>query len=138
MERLRALLERATEEATAAAIAVLAQACEATASLISNAVLLAADRRRPVDEALRHALLRASPIRVMKRVSPAGDDVLLDLDAAVLDASADARPLAFGSGLRPCPGEAQARAIAAGVLEPVLRRCTVSGPPPERVHAVAR
>jgi len=148
VERLRALFARARAdgpvtasaepaEASAAAIAVLAQACEATAALIGNALVLAAGARNPrrsvealVDETLR----RASPIRVMTRVSPQGERVLLDLDAAVAD-----RPLAFGGGRRQCPGDAHALALAAGVLEPLLVRCEiVSAPPPLVAHPVLR
>ncbi|HEV3001373.1 MAG TPA: hypothetical protein VGW75_11590 [Solirubrobacteraceae bacterium] len=130
VERLRAALPRSGPEASAAAIAVLAQACEATAALIGNAFALAAregGRADDVDGLLAQTLRRSSPIRVMKRVSPAGETVVLDLDAAGRASRAQDRPLAFGSGARPCPGEEQARAIAAGVLEPLLRRCEPAG-----------
>ena len=44
----------------------------------------------------------------------------LDLDAATEDSSPGDPPLTFGGGPRRCPGEAEARALAAGVLEGVL------------------
>jgi cytochrome P450 len=59
----------------------------------------------------------------MRRVSPGGEPVTLDLDAAARDSRSGDPPLTFGSGLRPCPGEAQALALAAGVLEALLPRC---------------
>lgn len=125
VERLRAALARDSPEGSAAAVAVLAQACEATAALIGNAFVLAAGHpklRSAVNALLDEALRRSPPVRIMRRVSPRGERVLLDLDAAAGDARPCDRPLAFGSGIRPCPGELHALAIAAGVLEPLLRR----------------
>lgn len=127
-ERLRDILESGGPEETAAAIAVLVQACEATAGAVGNAVVVASERpelRGDVDALLRETLLRASPVRVMRRVSPTGGQVTLDLEAAADGAAAGDPPLAFGSGLRPCPGIDQAVAVAAGVLDAVLPRCTV-------------
>jgi cytochrome P450 len=126
VDRLRRLLDRGGSEESAAAIAVLAQACEATAALIGNAFLLATERpqlRGDVDALLQEVLLLAAPVRLMRRVSPEGEPVMLDLEAAARDSRAGDPPLTFGSGLRPCPGEAQARALAAGVLEALLPRC---------------
>jgi cytochrome P450 len=125
-ERLRGLLDRGGSEESAAAIAVLAQACEATAGLIGNAVVLATERpplRGDVEALLQEVLLRAAPLRLMRRISRQGEPVTLDLDAAIRDARPGDSPLTFGSGLRPCPGEAQAMALAAGVLEALLPRC---------------
>jgi cytochrome P450 len=127
-DRLRELLDRGDPEATAAAIAVLAQACEATAGAIGNAMFVASERpelRGDAGALLRKTLLRASPLRVMRRVSPAGEPVTLDVEAAS-DGAADGDPsMAFGSGVRPCPGAAQAVALVGGVLDALLPRCAV-------------
>jgi cytochrome P450 len=126
VERLRRLLDTGGPEQCAAAIAVLVQACEATAAVIGDAIVIAARRpelRSDVDALLDETLLRASPVRLMRRVSPDGVPVTLDLEAAVLDARVGDAPLAFGSGVRPCPGAAQALALASGVLDALLPRC---------------
>lgn len=148
VERLRAALPRASAEASAAAIALLAQACEATAGLIGNAFVLAARSGDPsvrsADALLEETLRRSSPIRVLTRVSARGERVLLDLDAAAED-----RPLAFGGGTRPCPGQAHALALAAGALEPLLLRCELASAPaplapdpvlrlPQRLEVIVR
>jgi cytochrome P450 len=123
VERLRRVLDRGGTEETAAAIAVLAQACEATAALIGNAIVLASEEprlREDPDALLDAALRRLPPVRLMRRVSPAGEPVTLDLDAAATDAGPGDPTLTFGSGIRPCPGAAQAMALATGVLDAVL------------------
>jgi hypothetical protein len=130
VERLRRALDRGGQEETAAAIAVLAQACEATAALIGNAVVLAAEEPGvggDVDALLVQVLRRRAPLRLMRRLSPADEAVTLDLDAAGNEAAEP--PLTFGSGLRPCPGADQAVALAAGVLEALLPAygCTPEG-----------
>lgn len=130
------------DEATAARIGLLVQACDATAGLISNAAL-AMHRLRvrgPVHAILAETLRHDPPVRAMRRVSvvPAriGDVavaadslVLLDLAAANRDPAVFSDPdrfdpsrpeqdrhLTLGAGLRPCPGSDHAFAIAAGVL----------------------
>lgn len=126
VERLREVLDRGGREESAAAISLLVQACEATAALIGNAVVLAAGRpelRDRVDALLERTLLDASPVRLMRRTSPGGEPVTLDLEAAAADSGPGDPPLAFGSGVRPCPGSAQALALAAGVLDALLPRC---------------
>lgn len=131
--RLRDVLDRGGPEESAAAIAVLVQACESTAGAIGNAVVVAAGRpelRADVDALLAETLLRASPVRLMRRVSDGGEPVTLDLEAATRDARDGDPPMAFGSGVRPCPGAAPATAVAAGVLDALLPRCA---PDPERV-----
>ena len=125
-ERLRDILDRGGPEESAAAIAVLVQACEATAALIGGAIVVAAERpelRGRVDALLEWTLLHASPVRLMRRVSPQGQQVTLDLEAAARDCRPGDPPLAFGSGVRPCPASRQARALAAGVLDALLPRC---------------
>jgi cytochrome P450 len=120
------------DEATAARIGLLVQACDATAGLIANAA--AALRQAPdgtplgaiLDETLRHD----PPVRLLRRVAltaarvagtdvDAGRPVHVDVVAANRD---PARPdgaghLTFGGGPRPCPGADHALAIASGVLE---------------------
>lgn len=87
-------------EEGAASIALLAQACDATAALIGNA-LLGED---------------GVPVRLTRRVCPAGEPVVLDLEASRLP---------YGAGPRACPGEAHAVAIAAAVVEAVLAAAEV-------------
>ena len=82
-------------EEGAARIALLAQACDATAALIGNALL--------GEEGV--------PVRLTRRVGPAGEPVVLDLEASGLP---------YGAGPRACPGEAHAVAIAAAVVAAVL------------------
>jgi cytochrome P450 len=123
VERLAQLLPRAGSEQSAAVLALLAQAYEATAALIGNALVLSAERtdvRWDADALLAETLRNAAPLRVMRRVSLDGEPILLDLDAAAQASTPTQRPLTFGSGLRPCPGERQALALALGVLEAVL------------------
>lgn len=125
-DRLRDVLDRGGPEESAAAIAVLVQACEATAALIGGAIVVAAERpelRGRVDALLEWTLLHASPVRLMRRVSPRGEQVTLDLEAAARDCRPGDPPLAFGSGVRPCPASSRARALAAGVLDALLPRC---------------
>ena len=61
------------------------------------------------------------PLRQMRRRSQDGAEVILDIARA----SSRGRPLAFGGGRRPCPGEDHALALAAGVLDVLLERCRV-------------
>jgi cytochrome P450 len=131
------------DEATAARIGLLVQACDATAGLIGNAAeaMRRLRIRGPVHAILAETLRHDPPLRAMRRVSvsPAriGDTdvaadslVLLDLATANRDPAVfsdpdrfdPARPeqerhLTLGAGLRPCPGSDHAFAIAAGVLE---------------------
>jgi cytochrome P450 len=123
VDRLAALLERGGPEGSAAALAVLAQACEATAALIGNALVLSAERpdlQANVGDLVAETLRAAPPLRVMRRVSPEGDGVLLDLDAASGQGGPDDHPSQFGSGIRPCPGQAEALALAEGVLDALV------------------
>lgn len=129
VEGLRRVLDRGGDAETAAAIAVLAQACEATAALIGTALAAALDEPSLPSEArvLVDVTLRChTPLRVMRRVSPHGESVTLDLDAASRDLAAGAHPLAFGRGPRCCPGEEHAIALAEGILDALLPR--IAGP----------
>ena len=111
------------DEATAMRISLLVQACAATAALIGSAQLRD-DLSASVDELLADTLRNDPPVPTTRRVASSaarigaaaiapGTIVTLDLTS---DHDAD---LQFGSGLRPCPGRAQALALAAGVLEAV-------------------
>lgn len=78
----------------AARIAILAQACDATAALISN-TLLGDDR---------------VPVRLTRRTTGVGEPVVLDLDGSGLP---------FGAGPRACPGKDQALAMATAVVRTI-------------------
>ncbi len=133
------------DERVAARIGLLIQACDATAGLIGNAVaagLRAPGRRTPGREpagtlaeapveALVERTLRADPpVLVTRRVAPDGTTVTLDLTSG-----GPAGLLEFGWGPHACPGAEHARALAEGVIEPLLARCRWAGaeiryPPP--------
>jgi cytochrome P450 len=117
-------------EAGAARICLLVQACDATAALIGNAAAAALHDGEPlvVDELLAETVRCDPPVRTTRRTCAAptavggvpvepGETVVVELGAA---------GLAFGAGLRPCPGREHALALAAGVLAPVLRRCRLA------------
>jgi cytochrome P450 len=112
------------DEATAARIGLLVQACDATAGLVDRAFVAASRQHGATPDDLLAAVLRDDPpVRATRRLVlratrvgstpvPAGAIVSLDL-------TGDAQ-LPFGSGLRPCPGRAHALALAAGTLEAVV------------------
>lgn len=134
------------DEATAASIAVLVQAYEATAKLIGNA--LVASRRAPdqttIDRLLAETLRFDPPVEAMRRVCVAPTTVgattvdertpvVVNVPAANRDPAVFATPdvfdpgrsdverhLTFGTGIRPCPGRDHAVALAAGVLSALL------------------
>jgi cytochrome P450 len=147
----------AGEEAIVAKIAVMVQACDATAGLIGGAVRRAlSPGSGPRSDWPTHAIVAEvarydSPLRITRRVSledarlggcpvSAGTAVLLRVDSANRDPEVFAAPdefdpgraechsLTFGYGLRPCPGQAHALALAIGVVQAVRDRCaTVIG-----------
>jgi cytochrome P450 len=197
---------------TVARIAVMVQACDATAGLIGTALHLLQDRDGgehpageswPTEALLAEALRRRPPASRFRRVASApaevggqhvaaGDRVVCDVDAAGRDPQAappgqaaphgaaappgesapggqaapggEAAPhgaaaphgsgpaaagLAFGAGIRPCPGPYQALALAAAVIDAVRERCVLQpGTPvtyeaaptrvPERLEVVLR
>jgi cytochrome P450 len=114
----------APDERVAARIGLLIQAYDATAGLIGNALaaeLRAHGQRAPGREpaaALVERTLRADPpVLVTRRVGPDGATVTLDLTS---DPAGD---LEFGWGRHACPGADHARALAEGVIEPLLDHC---------------
>ncbi|WP_433368249.1 hypothetical protein ACQPZX_41205 [Actinoplanes sp. CA-142083] len=103
VERLIVRLGGAHDEATAAHIGVLVQACDATATLRQRT------RDRPLDEVLRDD----PPVRATKR--QATEAVTIDgerFEAGEVVLVPLAGDLAFGAGPRRCPGEELALALA--------------------------
>ncbi|MEU7152870.1 hypothetical protein AB0B15_33365 [Streptomyces sp. NPDC045456] len=117
------------DEATAARIGLLVQAYDATAGLIGNAAYLSLSGTGhapellpvppcadPTTDRLEQALRTDPPVRGTLRVPvDGGDPIRVGLVAP--DGS-----LAFGAGAHACPGNAHARALAAGVLDALLAR----------------
>jgi cytochrome P450 len=144
VKQLVAMFGGAADESTAARIALLLQACNATATLIVHAMAAwqkwqpQADAAAIVAETLRYD----PPVPVMRRlcVAPAMvggvrvvPDSAVNLDIATAnrdpnvfaepDAFRPSRPethLTFGAGLRPCPGRDHAIAIATGAVETLI------------------
>jgi cytochrome P450 len=100
----------------------------------------------PTDALLGETARYSPPVRASRRVAAtaaeigggqvrAGDVVVCDIEAASRDRGVYDRPdlfdparraapsLTFGFGIRPCPGAAQALALAAGVVDAVRERC---------------
>jgi cytochrome P450 len=113
-------------------ITILLQAHAATSGLIANALehVPGGDVEGLLHETLRHD----PPLKATRRLDHrTGEEVAIDLVAANRDPTVFAEPerfdarrgptphLTFGSGVRPCPASAHALALAAGVLEGVLR-----------------
>ncbi len=150
--RLVNMLSPAGRDVIAARIALMVQGCDATAGLIGTALHRlqetqqgCADWPTPavLDQALRLSpVLRASrriarvPVSVNGARVGAGDTVVCNVEAANRDPAASGQPddpdlpdharpsLTFGYGVRPCPGEPQAVALATGVIEAVREACT--------------
>ncbi|WP_143261378.1 cytochrome P450 [Allokutzneria sp. NRRL B-24872] len=128
VDGLLTALGGARDEATAARACLLLQAATSTAALIKNA-LPYKDFGTP-EAVLAETLRHSPPIPVMRRQRLDGTLIELDLVAANRDPAVFTDPetfdvrrpnnhmhLIFGAGLRPCPGDDHALAIAAGVLE---------------------
>jgi len=96
----------ATDEETAIRASLLLQSCLATANLVRNARRV---RRSPADAARSDP-----PVRSTRRIGPDGETLELDLTAPVAGGDPS---LAFGAGAHACPGQAQALAIASGILD---------------------
>ena len=124
--RLAELLPAGPDEEVAARIGLLVQAYESTAGLIGNAVAagIRAEVSPPAADLVAQALRHDPPVRFTRRVNPSGETIALDLTSARDD---PAGHLAFGSGLRACPGAVHARALAEGAVEPLLGRCRWTG-----------
>ena len=141
------------DEATAARIGLLAQACDATAALIGNAafLLLRNQLDDPAEAIIAETLRHACPVRVTKRRSPTGDTVEIDLAAANHDPEVFPQPhrfdptranrdahLDFGFGPHQCPGREAATAITAGVLDELrghrLRTTALTYAPPTNLR----
>jgi cytochrome P450 len=140
--RLTELLPGGPGEEVAARIGLLIQAYDATAGLIGNAVVAGMRAPGPVTAAalVQQTLRHDPPVRVTRRVGPAGETIALDLAAAGND---PAGHLQFGSGPRACPGAAHACALAEGAVAAVLERCRRTGaettyPPPPALHTPER
>lgn len=152
---LLALSPPAPPEIAANRIGLFVQACDATAGLIGSTVRwgLATSPAVRTDDLLAEVLRLDPPVRATRRTtttamrlggryidSDAG--LLLRFDAANRDADAHAEPhlfrpgrphrsLTFGAGLRGCPGERHAMALAAGVVDELRRRSDVVEHPVE-------
>ncbi|MGP4028500.1 cytochrome P450 [Actinomadura sp. 3N407] len=140
------LLGPGPDERVAGRVAVLVQACEATAALVRATLPYARRpefRGRPVDRVVAETLRFDPPAPVLRRVAaegarlngraiPRGAVVTLDLRAANRDPDVFDEPgrfdpdrrerphLTLGAGRRPCPGGGHALHLAAGVVEAVL------------------
>ena len=141
----------------------MVQGCDATAGLIGLALRLLQDTQQacadwPTGAVLDQVLWLTPVVRASRRTARvpvrvngsarvgAGDTVVCDIEAAHRDPAAPGccasggavgpRGLAFGSGLRPCPGRAQALALAAGVVDAVREGCSVPARAAGRVRAV--
>ncbi|MEU7739697.1 cytochrome P450 [Nonomuraea sp. NPDC049158] len=118
-------------------ITILLQAHAATTALIANALTHAepgADTGADTDDLLHETLRHDPPLKASRRLDrQTGEEVTIDLVAANRDPAVFQQPerfdvsrgptphLTFGSGVRPCPASAHALALAAGVLEAILR-----------------
>lgn len=131
------LLAPDTSEETAASIALLAQAIDATAGLIGNAAFLMLHHQLddPAEAIIAETLRHASPVRATKRLAATGDPIHIDLTAANRDPDVFREPdqfdptranrdahLDYGSGPHTCPGRDVATAITAGILD-AIRDC---------------
>ncbi|MEV6769387.1 hypothetical protein AB0N05_12260 [Nocardia sp. NPDC051030] len=91
------------DEAMAARICLLVQACAATTALLTNA----AKFDGTTDERLTRTMAENPPLRATRRIV---DGTLVELDLR--------HPgLGFGYGPHACPGRAHALALAAGILD---------------------
>jgi cytochrome P450 len=145
-------------EGGAACVGVLAQACDATAALIGNALLASRglpEAQRAVPQLVAETLRFDPPAWSTRRVATetvelsgcqidAGTTVVLHLraanrDPAVFDGAAEfrlqrsarERHLAFGAGHRACPGSSFAVAIAEAVVSTILGRGAVTETRPD-------
>ncbi|MFI0352922.1 cytochrome P450 [Actinomadura sp. 9N407] len=126
------LLGPGPEETVANRIAILVQACEATATLVQTTLALGREISGPnqwdTESLVGETLRFAPPVPALRRIT-AGTPVVLDVRSANRDPAVFTEPerfdpgrsgpthLTFGSGRRPCPGAVHAVQIAAGAVE---------------------
>ncbi|HUC56114.1 MAG TPA: hypothetical protein VMA95_01835 [Streptosporangiaceae bacterium] len=120
VKTLAAALGPGTDEAVANRIGLLEQACDATAALIGNALIGAFAGGEETDadgadDVVESTLSSDPPVRRTRRLAPDGTAITLDISTCT-----------FGAGRRPCPGQAQAKALASGVVEAVLESCELA------------
>jgi cytochrome P450 len=114
-----------------ARITVLVQGYDATANLVAAALsLLPTLPDVPTDRLLAETAYRRPPVPALRRVAvapaqlgdraiAADDSVVCAVEPLAAPAGPAAKALTFGYGLRPCPGPAQALALAAGVIDAI-------------------
>ncbi len=120
------------EDLVVARITVLVQGYDATANLVAAALSLRPELPAdvPTDALLAETAYRRPPVPALRRVARAparlGDRSIAAGDSVVCEVAAVGAPdgpataaLTFGYGVRPCPGPAQALALAAGVIDAV-------------------
>ena len=120
------------EERAAGRIGLLIQACDATAALVDHARQAGCPAAGPdlpasLDRLVAETMRVDPPLRTMRRVAAQatevagcpiaeGDLVLLDVVSATAAPEAAGELLTFGGPPRACPDQAQALALAAGIL----------------------
>jgi hypothetical protein len=145
---------RAGADTAVARATILLQSYDATAGLIGNALALlpGLPADTPTADLLAQTARTRPPVRAMRRVAAvatalaaetlavtdippgpigesgdqtvayqriaSGDTVICDIDSAE-------DTLTFGYGLRPCPAQPHALALAQGVIDAVRERCTI-------------
>ncbi|MGC1909051.1 MAG: cytochrome P450 [Candidatus Dormiibacterota bacterium] len=160
--QLVSMLEPAHRELIVSRIALMVQGCDATAGLIGNSLYVLKEAQTAklaaiwsTESLLWETLRRHSPLRASRRLAresvefqgrqlAAGAAVVCAVDVANQDPLAFSHPtrfdpgrvgpasLTFGYGVRPCPGQAQALGLAAGVVDAVREHCSfVLGQPQE-------
>ncbi len=116
------------DEVTAARIALLVQACDATAGLVGNAVpaMLRSEPHDPIEAILAETLCHDPPVRATRRLATVAARVgdaeiaagaLVEVDLAAAARQGRDSGIAFGSGPHACPGRDHALAIAGGMVE---------------------
>ncbi|WP_433663695.1 hypothetical protein ACQPW1_17215 [Nocardia sp. CA-128927] len=93
------------DDATAARICLLVQACAATSALVANAQQL--NSAGTAEQIIARTMDENPPLRSTRRV----------VDGEVVELDMRHPGLGFGAGPHACPGRAHAIAIAAGIIE---------------------